>query len=352
MTKIEQGEFSFGLFALLLSFGVTIATSIWVAYDAKANRIPTTNKPYSIHNGALTWFISSIVLWIATFPFYLIRRRQVLKARRDAAVAAATTADPWTISFSVSRNTRTEGREQKADLSGYYDVAQICRNGHVITSHYNNCPAHRQEFCDQCGEPTLTKCESCGTAVRGNYDVPGVATNSLYATPTFCHACGKPYPWTLQKLQVAKELVGELDSLEDAEKQSLKQSLDDLIRDTPKTDPAFYRFKKLMRKVDRESFEAVKSVVMDLASESVKKSLEVFDISIPMGQTEFYTRPPVPTEMGVQFPNRNNGHPAGNRALTLESFGPASNDGRLSMSDTSIKKKEAAKLSAKARKTS
>ncbi len=57
MNNVEQAEFSLKLFVLLLSIGLVISTSIWVAYDAKAKHIPTTNKPYSINNGALAFSI-------------------------------------------------------------------------------------------------------------------------------------------------------------------------------------------------------------------------------------------------------------------------------------------------------
>jgi len=354
MNTGAQGEFSLGLFLAVLSIGTILATSIWLAYDAKVNRIPTTDNPYSIHNGALAWFISSVAIWIATFPYYLVRRRRVLQERRDAAVAAAAAeSDPWTISFSVSRTGRTEARDRKSDLAGYYDTAQVCRNGHVITSHYNNCPSHRQEFCDQCGESTLTKCENCGTGIRGNYDVHGVATASPYVTPSFCHACGRAYPWTTQKLQVAKELVDELESLDQAEKQALKQSLDDLVRDTPKTEPAFYRFKKLMRKVDRESFEAVKAVVIDLASESVKQSIEAIDYTIPpSGLTEFYTRPGAPLEAVKPSPERANGHGAEIPSLRLVSSEPSPGESGSTAKDTTSFRKREGKGTGKARKAS
>ena len=157
---------------------------------------------------------------------------------------------------------------------GRYDTAQICGNGHVITSNYNDCPAHRQSHCDKCGEATITKCESCGTDIRGEYEVPGVAfVGAEITAPGFCHACGKPYPWTVAKLQAAKDLVGELDDLDSGERESLKLTLDDLVKDTPKTEVARIRFKKLMKKVGKESYEAVKTVATGLFTESIKRSL-------------------------------------------------------------------------------
>jgi len=60
---------------------IVIVTSIWVAYDASINKITINNKPYSFNNGAFAWFLSCILIWIASFPAYLIRRSQVLRRR-------------------------------------------------------------------------------------------------------------------------------------------------------------------------------------------------------------------------------------------------------------------------------
>lgn len=39
-----------------------------------------------------------------------------------------------------------------------YDAAQICMNGHVITRMFHDSPEFRQNFCDKCGEKTITTC--------------------------------------------------------------------------------------------------------------------------------------------------------------------------------------------------
>ena len=38
---------------------------------------------------------------------------------------------------------------------GYYDVAQICENGHVANSMGHNYPNSNQDHCDKCGAPTI-----------------------------------------------------------------------------------------------------------------------------------------------------------------------------------------------------
>ncbi len=159
-------------------------------------------------------------------------------------------------------------------MSEHFDTAQICRNGHVITSSHYHEPDHRAQFCSRCGEPSLTKCEACSTDIRGDYHVPDFGiTSGHYVAPSYCHACGKPYPWTVKSLAGAKVLFEELDGLDAEERAVLKEALDDLVHETPRTKVATLRFKRLMKKVRRESYEAVKAVVTDLISETVKKTL-------------------------------------------------------------------------------
>ena len=156
---------------------------------------------------------------------------------------------------------------------GYYDTAQICKNGHVITSYYGKYPDSRKAFCDKCGAATVTQCEGCSKTIRGSYhsDIPSWPDS--YSPPSFCPHCGKPYAWTALKLQAAKEMVEELDGLDAEDRRLLGQSLDDLVASSPKTEVASLRFKKIMKKVGKESYDSVKTIVTDLVSESIKKTL-------------------------------------------------------------------------------
>lgn len=156
---------------------------------------------------------------------------------------------------------------------GTYDVAQICRNGHVINSMARNAPEIKQEFCDRCGEPTLTSCQKCDRPIRGYYDVPGVIGGFDYSAPSYCHACGAPHPWTEARLAAAQELAETFDELSDEEQGQLKQSLEDLTRDTPRTAVAESRFKRLVKKAGADAYEGMRSILVEVVSESVKKSL-------------------------------------------------------------------------------
>ena len=54
----------------------------------------------------------------------------------------------------------------------WYDIAQICINGHVINSMSKSHPEHNKKFCDKCGAPTITNCPKCNTPIRGHYHAP------------------------------------------------------------------------------------------------------------------------------------------------------------------------------------
>jgi hypothetical protein len=158
---------------------------------------------------------------------------------------------------------------------GWYDVSQICLNGHTITRRANSSPQFLQKFCDKCGEATITNCPNCNTPIRGEYETDGLAIIAFSTPPAphFCHECGKPYPWTARKMTTAKELSDELDELSKEEIEKLKSSLDDLVVDSPRTELAVTRFKKIMSKVRKESYEMMKAVMIDIMSEAARKAV-------------------------------------------------------------------------------
>lgn len=106
--------------------------------------------------------------------------------------------------------------------NGVYDIAQICLNGHEITSTFNESPELRTKHCNKCGEGTIVKCLNCETGIRGYYSVPGIVSFSPYDVPSFCHNCGEAFPWTQKLLDNAVELVGLDDELRNEEKEIIK----------------------------------------------------------------------------------------------------------------------------------
>lgn len=155
----------------------------------------------------------------------------------------------------------------------YYDTAQICMNGHVVNTMAATSPQSNQNHCADCGAQTIMTCPSCNAQIRGYYHVPEVIGFFDYHKPSYCHNCGEAFPWTASSLEAARELADELDNLTKDEKEQLKNSFPDLVKDTPKTTVAETRFKKLMKKAGAGAYEGMKSILADVVSEAVKKSM-------------------------------------------------------------------------------
>jgi len=87
---------------------------------------------------------------------------------------------------------------------GQYDVMQVCLNGHRITENYNRFPEFRKNHCTQCGASTITACQNCGKAIKGDYHIEGVIDliSGLTLVPDICENCGKDFPWRTKKKQI------------------------------------------------------------------------------------------------------------------------------------------------------
>ena len=62
-----------------------------------------------------------------------------------------------------------------------------------------------------------------------------------------------------------------MDALSDDEKESLKKTLPDLVRETPRARLAETRLKKLMRKAGKEGVEGMWGLLTDIVSDTVRK---------------------------------------------------------------------------------
>lgn len=157
---------------------------------------------------------------------------------------------------------------------GTYRVAQVCPNGHVATTAADVNPELREAFCSQCGEATLTTCPKCDASIRGDYHVEGVfGFGGGYEPPAFCYDCGSQFPWTERKIAGAVELVEAGTDLSAEEVKQFKADLTELTKDSPKTQAASLRFKKLMAKAGNSIASGVRDIVVDVLSEAAKKAI-------------------------------------------------------------------------------
>lgn len=152
-----------------------------------------------------------------------------------------------------------------------FDRAQVCLNGHLINSSSGDLPEFNEVFCSKCGAKTISFCPHCNAEIRGS--LRGVVSTGEIDVPAFCSNCGRSYPWVESSLSAAKDLADELDELSPEDRQALKGSLEDLVRDTPKTQVAIARFKKIVPKAGRLAAEGLKKVLVDVATEAVKRQL-------------------------------------------------------------------------------
>ena len=151
-------------------------------------------------------------------------------------------------------------------------IALICSNGHVIRSTVGLTPEQGRDFCEMCGAATIIACQKC------NAPIPGLSSSEIvagaeFSTPAYCANCGTPYPWTEKGLEVARELVSELEDLTEDERALLAKDLDDIIADTPRTMVAATRWKKALSKISKEVAHAFREIFIDIASETAKKQL-------------------------------------------------------------------------------
>lgn len=166
----------------------------------------------------------------------------------------------------------------------YFDTAQICRNGHVITINYNHNPDERKKHCTQCGADTLNECPYCHSAIQGckrcsydkpssgnyltgewNYEKVDVSITELpeYLPPAYCHECGKPYPWTEESLNEIHRLIEMMDNLSDEQKAKLSSLFPDLIVETPHTVSSAISAASILKSVDSMLQDAIKASIGD-----------------------------------------------------------------------------------------
>lgn len=152
---------------------------------------------------------------------------------------------------------------------GSHDTALVCLNGHQINEGYYDHREFNVAFCSKCGAETIHECLECQSDIRGYYR-DFIIPTSHNAPPDYCHNCGKPYPWTRDRIEAAKQLLQELDELED-DRQKLTDSLPDLVADTPRTALAAERWRKTLAKIGGHAEVILRQLVIEVASETAKK---------------------------------------------------------------------------------
>lgn len=153
-----------------------------------------------------------------------------------------------------------------------YDVALVCPNGHTVNSSSQETPEHNADFCGQCGEKAINACPDCKTPIRGYCWNTGVVGFG-YEPSAYCHSCGKAYPWTERKVAALAEAIDEADQLSPDDKAKLKESIPDIVVETPKSNTAAARLKSGIAKAGKTGGKLIYDVAIKVAAEVVTKSI-------------------------------------------------------------------------------
>ncbi|HVA96732.1 MAG TPA: DUF2321 domain-containing protein [Candidatus Acidoferrales bacterium] len=154
--------------------------------------------------------------------------------------------------------------------TGYYDTALICMNGYMVNGSAKEMPQFNTKHCKKCGKPTISQCPHCQKDIQGHYISPGVIGIDTVSVPSYCHECGAAYPWTDAKLEAAKEMADEAEHLSKEEKEELKATFDDLVRDTPKTPVAASRYKRLTAKAGSMISDTLQKILIEVMVSNAK----------------------------------------------------------------------------------
>lgn len=100
----------------------------------------------------------------------------------------------------VKKKATMDYRDSYTEESIWYDVMQVCENGHKITAYGKSRPEYLVDRCTKCGAQTITKCKNCGAEIQGYRHHPSVVEMDSSVPPEFCHKCGEPFPWTGKNL--------------------------------------------------------------------------------------------------------------------------------------------------------
>jgi len=167
----------------------------------------------------------------------------------------------------LQKRKRDENRAERRTPDGIYYDAQICIRGHVRSS--GGFPFKSGEHCTKCGSPCIDDCQKCREPIRGqnaNSDFTG------YAAPSFCHGCGRPYPWMEDRFQTAKELLYHDDRLLQQDREKLWDLLQYVMSD-PKSDlvPAKKKLISInLEKATTATREFVENIIAKYAAEMSK----------------------------------------------------------------------------------
>lgn len=153
----------------------------------------------------------------------------------------------------------------------------VCSNAHRVVRLVFRYEDAAPQFCDQCGAKAHGACLNCGKPLRAG-EVPSTiqarkdasALDNSWPIPWYCYECGTAYPWTSNKVESARSLIGGVEDLTSAEREGLSSSLEDLLADTPRSEQAALTWKKALSRIGGPARSALVKVATDVATAGVR----------------------------------------------------------------------------------
>lgn len=143
-------------------------------------------------------------------------------------------------------------------------VPRYCESGHYLGDVDARQAANAPPGCGECGVAALAACPACGEHFAsklgegGVYDLSGRDT----LPDNYCIHCREPFPWTVAALEALEELAGELENLKPGQADLLVRSLPDLLAQTPRTEVAVVRLKKILATAAGDARAAIVSLLL------------------------------------------------------------------------------------------
>jgi hypothetical protein len=88
--------------------------------------------------------------------------------------------------------------------------------------------------------------------------------------PSYCLNCGKPYPWTENKIVAAIQIFAEFGDLDEDEKKTIEQDINNIAKDIPQAELSAMRIKRIWEKYSPVAY----NVIMEFASKTAAEILK------------------------------------------------------------------------------
>jgi hypothetical protein len=145
----------------------------------------------------------------------------------------------------------------------------VCERGHKITG-LMEYARDRPAFCTDCSAPTISACKECGAPIPG--DAAGLSGSTKKKPPTFCGACGKPFPWQSAAIDRARRVAkmqAEINELDESVAGPLADFAEQVATNNVSPDEADTFGRWFTKKAGIQAAKAVGTGLKDVATDVI-----------------------------------------------------------------------------------